>query len=158
MFTLRRVMIGLVVLIAAIQFIPVSYTNPPAADPVVFTDPKAEQIAKKACYDCHSNETVWPWYSKVAPFSWYVLNHVAEGRSRLNFSDVAATLAQTREFGPEAGEPVTAADLTEEAADTINEGEMPPAYYTLIHADAKLTAEEKSVLIAGINDALLNQK
>lgn len=157
MFTLRRIIVGLVVLVAAIQFIPVNYTNPPAPDPVVFTDPQAEQIARRACFDCHSNETVWPWYARVAPVSWYVLHHVDEGRGRLNFSDVAATLAQKREFGPDAGEPVTAADLVEEAAETITEGEMPPSYYTLMHADAKLTATEKATLIAGIRDALANR-
>lgn len=158
MVTLRRVFVGLVVLVVAIQCIPMSYTNPPVTDPVVFTDPNAEAIARKACFDCHSNHTEWPWYARIAPVSWYVTHHVNEGRSRLNFSDVAATLAQPREGGPDADEPVTTASLAEEAAKNINEGDMPPAYYTLIHTNAVLTATEKSTLIAGIKEALANHK
>jgi hypothetical protein len=69
MFTLRRVIIGFVVLIGCHSVYPGQlYKSTCRRDPVVFTDPKAEQIAKKACYDCHSNTTVWPWYSRVAPF------------------------------------------------------------------------------------------
>lgn len=155
MFTARRLIVGFIVLIALVQFIPVQHSNPKAADPVVFADPNAEAIAKRSCYDCHSNQTTWPWYSYVAPFSWYTINHVEEGRSRLNFSDVAATLAQPqRGEGGESGEQPTTADLAEHAAKTINNGEMPPSYYTLIHKDAILSAADKATLIAGINQAL----
>ena len=155
MFTPRRLIVGFIVLIALIQFVPVQHSNPPAADPVVFADPKAEAIAKRACYDCHSNQTTWPWYSYIAPFSWYTINHVEEGRARLNFSDVAATLAQPRrERGGEGGEQQTTADLAEHSAETIDRGSMPPSYYTLIHKDAILSAADKEALIAGINQAL----
>ena len=155
MFTARRLIVGFIVLIALIQFIPVQHSNPPAADPVVFADPKAEAIAKRSCYDCHSNQTTWPWYSYIAPFSWYTINHVEEGRARLNFSDVAATLAQPRrERGGEGGEQQTTADLAEHSAETIDRGSMPPSYYTLIHKDAILSAADKEALIAGINQAL----
>ena len=155
MFTVRRFIVGFIVLVAAIQFVPVQHSNPPAADPVVFADPNAEAIAKRSCYDCHSNQTTWPWYSYVAPFSWYTINHVEEGRSRLNFSDVAGTLAQPRrERGGEGGEQQTTADLAEHSAETIDRGSMPPSYYTLIHKDAILSAADKATLIAGINQAL----
>ena len=155
MFTARRLIVGFIVLIALIQFVPVQHSNPPAADPVVFADPKAEAIAKRSCYDCHSNQTTWPWYSYIAPFSWYTINHVEEGRARLNFSDVAATLAQPRrERGGEGGEQQTTADLAEHSAETIDRGSMPPSYYTLIHKDAILSAADKEALIAGINQAL----
>ncbi|MCX6016050.1 MAG: heme-binding domain-containing protein [Chloroflexales bacterium] len=155
MFTLRRFMVGFIVLVALIQFIPVQHSNPKAADPVVFADPNAAAIAKRSCYDCHSNQTTWPWYSYVAPFSWYTINHVEEGRARLNFSDMAATLAQPRrERGGEDGEQTTVAELAENSAETINKNEMPPAYYTLIHKDAILSAADKEALIAGINQAL----
>jgi hypothetical protein len=118
-------------------------------------DPNAEAIARRACYDCHSNQTVWPWYAYIAPFSWYTINHVAEGRAQLNFSDVAATLTQAR-AGDEDGEQTTAAELAEESAETINKNEMPPSYYTLVHTDAILSAADKEALIAGINQALAN--
>ena len=155
MFTVRRLIVGFIVLIALIQFVPTQHSNPPAADPVVFADPNAEAIARRACYDCHSNQTVWPWYAYIAPFSWYSINHVAEGRAQLNFSDVAATLTQAR-AGEEDGEQTTMAELAEESAETINKNEMPPAYYTLIHKDAILSATDKEALIAGINQALAN--
>jgi hypothetical protein len=155
MFTVRRLIVGFIVLIALIQFVPTQHSNPPAADPVVFADPNAEAIARRACYDCHSNQTVWPWYAYIAPFSWYTINHVAEGRAQLNFSDVAATLTQAR-AGDEDGEQTTVAELAEESAETINKNEMPPAYYTLIHTDAILSAADKATLIAGINQALAN--
>jgi hypothetical protein len=155
MFTVRRLIVGFIVLIALIQFIPTQHSNPPAADPVVFADPNAEAIARRACYDCHSNQTVWPWYAYIAPFSWYTINHVAEGRAQLNFSDVAATLTQAR-AGDEDGEQTSTAELAEESAETINKNEMPPAYYTLIHTDALLSAADKATLIAGINQALAN--
>ena len=155
MFTVRRLIVGFIVLIALIQFIPTQHSNPPAADPVVFADPNAEAIARRACYDCHSNQTVWPWYAYIAPFSWYTINHVAEGRAQLNFSDVAATLTQAR-AGDEDGEQTTMAELAEESAETINKNEMPPSYYTLVHTDAILSAADKEALIAGINQALAN--
>ena len=155
MFTVRRLIVGFIVLIALIQFVPTQHSNPPTADPVVFADPNAEAIARRACYDCHSNQTVWPWYAYIAPFSWYSVNHVAEGRAQLNFSDVAATLTQAR-AGDEDGEQTTMAELAEESAETINKNEMPPAYYTLIHKDALLSAADKATLIAGINQALAN--
>jgi len=79
MFTARRALYGLIIVIALIQFVPVQHTNPPAPDPVVFADPQAEAIARRACYDCHSNETVnWPWYAKIAPVSWYRLVFLEE--------------------------------------------------------------------------------
>ena len=156
MVTVRRLIVGFIGLIALIQFVPVQHSNPPAADPVVFADPNAETIAKRACYDCHSNQTTWPWYSYVAPLSWYSINHVEEGRAQLNFSDVAATLTNAREGGEggEGGEQTTVAELAENSAETINNGEMPPSYYTLIHKDALLSATDKEALIAGINQAL----
>ena len=69
MFTARRLIVGLIVLIAVIQFVPVQRTNPVAPDPGGFADPQAEAIARRTCYDCHSNQTIWPWYAYVAPVS-----------------------------------------------------------------------------------------
>ena len=118
---------------------PVQRTNPVAPDPVVFADPQAEAIARRTCYDCHSNQTIWPWYAYVAPVSWYVVNHVEEGRTAFNFSDVAGTLANPHAHhhpGEDSNAPATVDTLIDHAVDHINEGEMPPSYYTLIHRDA----------------------
>jgi hypothetical protein len=91
-------------------------------------------LAQRACFDCHSNETIWPWYSNVAPMSWLVQRDVDEGRARLNFS------AWGR------GE-----QEVDDAGETIREGEMPPSYYVLLHPQAKLSAQEKSALISGLS-------
>jgi hypothetical protein len=124
--------VGLVVLFGAIQLVPYGrgHDNPPANNPFKWTDASAEAIAKKSCYDCHSNETDWWWATNIAPFSWLVQKDVDGGRSRMNFSDWQG--------GPDA------AGLQE----AINEG-MPPFQYTLIHPSAKLSDAQKKTLVAG---------
>ena len=117
-----------------IQLVPYgrsSHSNPPATNPFPWTDPQAEAIAKESCYDCHSNETKWWWATSIAPFSWLVQRDVDGGRSRLNFSDWT-------------GQP-----SAEEIQGIVNEGEMPPIQYTLIHPGAKLTDAEKQTLVQG---------
>jgi Haem-binding domain len=117
-----------------IQLVPYgrsSHSNPPATNPFQWTDPQAEAIAKESCYDCHSNETKWWWATNIAPFSWLVQRDVDGGRARLNFSDWT-------------GQP-----SAEEVQGIVNEGEMPPFQYTLIHPGAKLTDAEKQTLIQG---------
>ena len=87
----------------------------------------------RACFDCHSNETAWPWYTDLAPVSWVATNHVVAGRGVLNFS--------TWDHGH--GE-------LQEMAGTIREGEMPPAYYRILHSTARLSDAEKQQLIDGL--------
>ena len=128
-----------VVLFIVIQFIPYgrsSHSNPAATNAFTWTDPAAETIAKTSCYDCHSNETKWWWATNIAPFSWLVQRDVDDGRSRLNFSEFDG-LPPAAEF-----------------AEVVNDGEMPPIQYTLIHPDAKLTDAEKQTLIAGYEAGL----
>jgi hypothetical protein len=153
---LRRIIAIGIIVFAAIQFVPVDRTQPPISDPIVFTNANAEAIARRSCYDCHSNENVWPWYGNIAPVSWVVANHVAEGRSVLNFSDIAGTIANGGEHG-ERGEGHSTGEIIEHSAETINQGEMPPAYYLLTHPDAKLSAADKATLITGIKEALANR-
>jgi hypothetical protein len=98
---------------------------------------RTRELAVRACFDCHSNETQWPWYSNVAPVSWSVTMHVDEGRDRLNFSE----WDQPRR---EAGE----------AAEVIQEGSMPPLYYRMAHPQARLSAAEKAELSAGLRASL----
>ena len=80
--------VGLVTLLL-IQLVPVDRSNPPV-ESEISTPPEVHIILRKACYDCHSNETTWPWYSKVAPVSWLVASDVHEGREELNFSTWAS--------------------------------------------------------------------
>lgn len=123
-----------VVVFVLIQLVPYgrsSHSNPPAANAFQWTDPQAEAIARDSCYDCHSNETKWWWATNIAPFSWLVQRDVDGGRSRLNFSDWT-------------GQPAA-----EGIQGIVNEGEMPPMQYTLIHPGAKLTDAEKQTLVQG---------
>lgn len=125
----------LVGLFAVIQLVPYghNHTNPPVTREASWPTPQARRLAVDACYDCHSNQTTWRWYSFVAPASWYVANHVSEGRDRLNFS--------------EWDRPQRAEELSE----TVLEGSMPPRYYTLIHPAARLSRAEKQALIRALD-------
>ena len=127
-----------VVLFILIQFIPVNKTNPPKGSEPNWDSPQTRELAVRACFDCHSNETVWPWYSKIAPASWLLLHDVDSGRRRLNFSDWGGQ--RPRELG--------------ELAEAINGGSMPPWYYTLMHPNAKLSDSEKQALIIGLQTSL----
>ncbi len=125
---------GALVLVAAVvvaQFIRIEKTNPPVGSDVV-ADPAVKALLKKACYDCHSNETVWPWYSSVAPVSWLIGSDVNEGRQNLNFSEWGSYPDQIRRHKLE--------DIGEEVQ---SEG-MPPWYYAIMHSAARLDAEERA--------------
>ena len=97
--------------------------------------PEVVEILKRGCGDCHSNETKWPWYSEVAPVSWFVIDHVNHGRRHLNFSD------WTRYDRQEADE------LLGDIAKTVRAGAMPLASYTLLHPEARLTQGERNEII-----------
>ena len=127
--------------LVAIQFVRPARTNPPSNpnasfEAVVQPPQEVASSLKRACHDCHSNETVWPWYSNLAPVSWLVASDVNEGRAHLNFS--AWTQAGTEGEKPEVG------DLCEQ----VKGGKMPLAAYTLLHPQAKLSMQEVSALCA----------
>jgi cytochrome c551/c552 len=122
---------GVAVLIQLVSF---EHTNPPVTGELVApTEVKA--LLKRACFDCHSHETTWPWYTNVAPVSWLVHRDVVEGRKHLNFS----TWAQVA--------PDRQAKKLAEVADEVSEDGMPPWFYLPAHPDAKLTAAEKQAII-----------
>ena len=126
--------IVIVVVVAALVLvgnIAVAHTNPPVERTIEWDSPQTEALARAACFDCHSNETTWPWYSYVAPISWFVADHVHEGRSKFNVSEWPS------------GE-------GDEAAKEVREGGMPLWEYTVLHPDAKLTQAEQSEFIAGL--------
>lgn len=125
----------LLILIAliGIQFIDVERTNP-----VVTADLKApgeiKEILIKSCYDCHSNQTEWPWYSYVAPVSWLVANDVAEGRKHLNFSDWEKFPGRKKE------------ELKKEIWEEVRDDKMPMTIYTYTHPGAKLDITQKNLI------------
>jgi Haem-binding domain len=119
----------------AIQLVPVSRTNPPVEGDFRGSA-EVVSVLRRACYDCHSNETVWPWYSRVAPVSWVIAHDVTEGRAELNFStwDQLSTEKQAKAM--------------KESWKEVAEGEMPTWYYVVLHPEARLSANDQSVLQA----------
>lgn len=120
-----------------IQFIPYGHqhTNPPVLKEPAWDSPQTRALAKRTCFDCHSNETKWPWYSHVAPISWLVQDDVDGGRHHLNFS----------EFDKKQ-------EHAHHAAEEVESGEMPIWFYVPLHPPAKLTPAEKSALIQGLKN------
>jgi hypothetical protein len=100
--------------------------------------PEVRPILYRACYDCHSNQTQWPWYSRIAPVSWIVAHHVREGRDHLNFS----------EWGDYLSDPETAIQKLDEIKKLVRNDAMPPWYYRITHPPARLDANDRQALIA----------
>jgi cytochrome c551/c552 len=90
----------LLVLFIGIQFIPVNRSNPPVTAQIKWDSPQTQVLARRACMDCHSNETIWPWYSYVAPASWLVYYDVQRGRSQINLSTLGTPRQGAGAFGP----------------------------------------------------------
>jgi hypothetical protein len=133
------VVLAIVLLGMLIQLVPLPGrgNNPPVTAEPKWDSPQTRALAQRACFDCHSNETVWPWYSYVAPISWLVYHDTMDGRSRLNFS--------------EWNNPQRGAD---EIPGIIQEGEMPPMIYLPMHPSAQLTSAEKQQLVNGLMNSL----
>jgi heme-binding protein len=121
--------------IVVAQFAPAALTNPPVRSDLT-APPEVKSILRRACYDCHSNETRWPWYSHVAPASWLIRDHVLEGRRRLNFSV----------WGDYAFDPGTEAQKLSAIAKFATNGKMPPRYHTMTHPGARLTGTEREAV------------
>ena len=111
-----------------------SHSNPKTDVEPRWANPQTRELAARACFDCHSNLTTWPWYSNVAPVSWLVQRDVDGGRAALDFSQWTQP------------QDTSAGDIIE----AISSGSMPPWFFTLMHGNAKLSAAEKQQLIAGL--------
>ena len=133
------VVAGLLVGFAAIQLVPYGrdHTNPPVTAEPAWDSPRTRELATQACFDCHSNETTWPWYSNIAPVSWLVYHDVIEARDRMNFS--------------EWGRPHPGID---QVIEEIEEGGMPLPQYLLMHPNARLSVQEREALIEGLRKSL----
>ena len=123
------------VLIGGAQVVRLTATNPPVHGDLV-APPEVKRVLRRACYDCHSNETEWPWYSAIAPTSWVIRRDVNEGRRRLNFSD----------WADYESDPETAVQKLRQIATAVASRDMPPTYYRLLHAAARLTATQREVV------------
>ena len=125
--------VAVVLLLAQLVPYARSHANAAVTGEPAWDSPETRALAVRACFDCHSNETAWPWYTNVAPMSWVTQRHVDEGRRKLNFS----------EYDQRRGE-------ADEAAETVREGAMPLFDYTLVHSTARLTDAEKQALADGL--------
>jgi mono/diheme cytochrome c family protein len=123
-------------LMLAIQFVPYgrNHVNPPVLAEPAWDSPTTRALFVRACADCHSNQTVWPWYSSVAPVSWLVTKDVVDGRAAFNVS----------EWG-------RANNEGDDAAETVQEGEMPLWFYVPLHPQAALSPDERAQLITGLS-------
>jgi hypothetical protein len=133
--TLSWILLVAAILLVVIQFVGPAKSNP-TIDPALsiasqmHVDPKVEAILQRSCFDCHSDHTRWPWYSNVAPVSWFVINHVNDGRRNLNFSEWGNYDQKRR------------ARRLEQMCDMVRTGEMPLSSYTPLHPGSKLTDED----------------
>lgn len=125
--------------LVVMQVFPVDRTNPPEDGPLVIQDPVVADIVDRACADCHTHDTTWPWYSRVAPVSWWLADHVAEGREHLNFSVWTGQEVRDRDH------------KLEEMVEYVEDREMPLKSYMLGHPEARITDSEREILIQWAN-------
>lgn len=139
-FTVKNIAIFLVFLLLAIQSIRIDKTTSPVnpeTDFIALTSANTEVsgMLKTACYDCHSNQPTYPWYTNIAPVSWWIKHHIDEGSHHLNFS-IWGTYKEKRKN-----------HKLDECIEMIEEGEMPMSSYTIMHGEAKLTDAQKMQLV-----------
>lgn len=127
---------ALVGVFVLMQLVPVNRSAPEDVGPLQIADAQVAEIFDRACADCHTNQTDWPWYGYVAPASWFLAKHIDEGREHFNISRWEDQSDRRK------------ATKLREMAEEVAEGEMPLPSYLIIHGEAKLTEDEKSVLIA----------
>lgn len=121
--------------LVAIQLVPYGHqhANPPVRAEPAWDSARTRELAVRACYDCHSNETGWPWYTNVAPVSWLAQRDVEQGRRELNYSEWDRPQREARE-----------------SAEQVERNQMPPPYYLLAHPEARLSTAERAELIQGL--------
>jgi hypothetical protein len=142
MIRVKRIALALVVVFLLAQFVQPKRTNPPVVpsrslEAHVQVPPNVSSILKRACGDCHSSETVWPWYSHIAPVSWFVADDVNMGRSHVNFQDWEAQ-----------ENPKEAAEHLALICKEVRERGMPPLTYRILHKEARLSEEDVATLCA----------
>mgnify|MGYP006169876411 CR=1 FL=1 len=137
---MKKVFLAIVIILVILQFFQIDKTNPTfdeSQDFIKVKNPPSEvaAILKTSCYDCHSNQTVYPWYSYVQPAGWFLKDHIDEGREELNFSTFGSYEARRQ------------AHKLEESAELVEKGAMPLESYLIIHKNAALTEAQKTTLV-----------
>ena len=133
----KTLLIIAVLALLAAQLVPVDRSAPPVTSDLP-TPPDVKRILQRSCYTCHSHETVWPWYGYVAPFSWWFAWDVHDARDEMNFSTWNAYRLDKRDR------------LLKEVLEEIDEGQMPPRYFRLLHPGARMTESELERLRAWV--------
>ena len=138
---IKYVVYALLLFLVVAQFFPIDKTNPPAdqsLDFVTIEQPTnvMESIIKATCYDCHSHETKYPWYTNVAPVSWWVKGHIDNGVKKLNFSEWGAYSDKKRKH------------KLEECVEFVEETRMPILSYIIAHSEARMSEEERTEMVA----------
>lgn len=133
----RKIIVPIVLALGLVQFIPHDREEVSTDATQAFETDNAEvrSILDKACMDCHSNETTYPWYANITPVNYWIDGHIEHGREELNFSEWKSYPVEDQKH------------LAKEAAEIVEKKEMPMLFYWLIHWDAKLTDEERKTLI-----------
>jgi Haem-binding domain len=136
---LKWTAITLAIIFAALQFIRPARTNPPVDEARTILahtriTPQVAAILDRSCNDCHSNQTRWPWYSNIAPVSWFVVNHVNDGRKEMNLSDWAQYSQDERDR------------YLKKICMEVKQGAMPLSSYLRLHHEAKLSSEDVETL------------
>lgn len=127
-----------------IQFIPYGkdHQNPPVLTSPAWDSPKTKELFQNACANCHSHETLYPWYSHIAPVSWLIQNDVEEGREHFNISLLG----------------IQKKNKVKDAAEELRKGEMPPFFYLPLHPEAKLSDADKEALAKGLENTFGKEK
>ncbi len=148
---LKKIVIALVLVFIGIQFIPKNYnesTEVLTTDFITQFNPskKIESLLKTSCYDCHSNNTQYPWYNRIQPVAWFMEGHINEAKEELNFSEFGNYSKRRQK------------SKLKSIMSQIRDDEMPLWNYTLIHQDAKLSKKDKEILEDWIDDLRDNLK
>jgi hypothetical protein len=138
---------GLILVFALMQAVPYgrNHSDPPVIKEPQWPDAQTRQLAVAACFDCHSNQTVWRWYSDVAPFSWLVEADVVAGRHQVDFSEWVR---------PQDG---SSGDPEQSLSGVVLAGTMPPKFYAIVHPSARLNEAERRTLALGLSKLILPQ-
>ena len=148
---MKKVLIALLVVLVAIQFFQIDKTNPLTDINQDFlkihnTPTEIASNIKAACYDCHSNQSTYPWYTYVQPIGWFVKDHINDGKKHLNFSEFGNYKVKKQ------------AKKLDECAELIENGEMPLYSYTIIHKEAVLSEAQQAELISYFKEIETNIK
>ena len=141
----KKIVLALLVVLVGIQFIPTTRNQSNKVSEVAFTKTfnvpdNIQNLLKTSCYDCHSNNTIYPWYNKMQPISWFLEHHIKEAKAELNFSEFGAYSKRKQK------------SKLKRMISEVRENKMPLSSYILMHKEAKLSKADKALLVNWLSD------